>query len=164
MHGGLQFVLHPCVAGAAMKRWPRERWVALARQLPRCVVTGGPSPDDDALVTSIATEAGVLALAGRSALPVRAWAALAAHVGTVVTVDTGVGHVARASGVRTVSLFGASDPTRHAPRGPGALSLLHGGASLPCSPCYSQSCSQDPVAACMGGIDVARVAALAGRP
>jgi len=156
--GRPRVVLHPCVAGARTKRWAHERWVAIARELGEsCVVTGGPSPEDAALVEAIAAEAGVAGRAGDRSLPVLPWAALARRAGTVVAPDTGVGHLARAVGAQVVALFGSSDPLRHAPRGPGELSLLHGGENLSCSPCYRDRCVAEVDGACMERVQVVDV-------
>jgi len=130
-------VVHPCVAGAATKGWRTVRWRAVVERLgSRCVVTGGPSEADAALVEAV----GGRGLAGDRALPVDVWAALAMRAGTVIAPDTGVGHLARAAGVRVVSLFGSTDPRRHGPRGAGGLSLLWGGDGLDCAPCYGNVC------------------------
>ncbi len=153
-----RFVLHPAAAGAATKRWPEARWIALARALaPAVVLTGGPV--DGAELARIAEAAQVPALAGPAALPIPVWASLAVLAGSVVAPDTGVVHVARAAGARTVVLFGSSDPARHAPRGAGALTLLHGGATLACSPCYAESCRAPTPGACMASVEVDDVVA-----
>lgn len=156
--GRPRVVVHPCVAGAATKGW--GRWRDLVEDLgDACVVTGGPSPGDAALVEAV----GGLGLAGDRALPVDAWAALAVRAGTVVAPDTGVGHLARAAGARVISLFGASDPVRHAPRGPGGLQVLSGGAGLECAPCYRDACHRGDHA-CMVGIPVEAVLSAVGGP
>ena len=155
--GRPSIILHPCAAGASTKLWPTARWIQVAKSLgDRCVVTGGPSAADASLASQIGASAGVPVLAGHEALRVMPWASFALAAGTVVSPDTGIAHLARAVGARVVVLFGSSDPRRHAPRGPGALSLLHGGADLPCSPCYRDRCSEGGHA-CMESITVADV-------
>lgn len=150
-------VLHPCAAGASTKLWPAAHWIQLARDLRgRCVITGGPSADDASLAAQIGAAAQVQVFAGCDALPVMPWASFALAAGTVVCPDTGVAHLARAVGAHVVAIFGSSDPRRHAPRGSGAFSLLHGGADVPCSPCYRDRCSEAHHN-CMNGVSAARV-------
>ncbi len=151
--GSPSVVLHPWAVGGAAKRWPLERWVGLARALPRCVVTGGPGVEDAAFASQIGEGASVPVLAGDRALSISDWVAFASQAGSVVAPDTGIGHLARAAGVDLVSLFGATDPARHAPRGAGALALLDGGGGLPCHPCYRSTCPEG-THACMRAIGV----------
>ncbi|MGH7083088.1 MAG: glycosyltransferase family 9 protein, partial [Acetobacteraceae bacterium] len=112
------------VPGAARhrpaKRWPAERFAALARHLAGVglppVLIGGP--DEGSLGQEIrATAPDVIDLIGRTDLadlgPLAAGASLA--VGN----DTGPMHLAALLGVPTLVLFSsASDPTLTAPRGP----------------------------------------------
>lgn len=55
----------------------------------------------------------------------------------IVAVDTGLGHVAAAIGVPTVSLYGPTDPVLTGAYGPFQSHLI---SSLPCSPCFSKKC------------------------
>ncbi|MEV0154437.1 glycosyltransferase family 9 protein, partial [Micromonospora sp. NPDC050686] len=110
-------VLHPGSKIEA-KRWPAERFAALARELAdrghRVVVTG--SPDERALAALVAAGAGLPAdavLAGRT--DVGALAALVAHARLVVSGDTGVAHLATGYATASVVLFGPVPPARWGP-------------------------------------------------
>lgn len=110
-------LIHPGAASAA-RRWPSDRWAAVARAEHAAgravVVTGGP--DERGLATTVATAAGLppgAVLAGRTD-PV-ALAATVAVAGRVVCGDTGVAHLATAVGTPSVVLFGPTSPARWGP-------------------------------------------------
>ncbi|MEU6202796.1 glycosyltransferase family 9 protein [Micromonospora musae] len=105
-------VLHP---GSKIvgKRWPADRFAALARELAarghRVVLTG--SPDERELAVRVAVLAGLPAdavLAGRTGL--RELAALVAYARVVVSGDTGVAHLATGFATPSVVLFGPVPP------------------------------------------------------
>ncbi|MFO7569630.1 MAG: glycosyltransferase family 9 protein [Smithellaceae bacterium] len=56
---------------------------------------------------------------------------------TVVTTDSGPMHLAAAVGTKVVALFGATDPARTGPYGPGHTVIR---STLPCSPCLLKKC------------------------
>ncbi|MDQ2743104.1 MAG: glycosyltransferase family 9 protein [Chloroflexota bacterium] len=109
-------ILHPG-AGASWKCWPAERFATVISQLVRrdkeVALIEGPS---DAKAVG-----GVLALT--PAAPVvreestRRLAAILSQVSIFVGNDTGVTHLAAATGVPTIALFGPTDPASWAPRG-----------------------------------------------
>jgi ADP-heptose:LPS heptosyltransferase len=105
-------------SGSATRRWPVDRWAAVARELTdrgaRVVFTGSPGeraaaleaielaglgPDADATGTT-----GVLDLAR-----------LVARAGLVLGVDSGVPHLATVLRRRAVTLFGPTPPTEWGP-------------------------------------------------
>lgn len=104
-------VLHPGAASGS-RRWPVDRWSALARALRRHAdvrLTGGP--DERALCTRIASAAGLTpssVTAGDLDLP--GLLTLVAGAALLVCGDTGVGHVATATGTASVLLFGPVPP------------------------------------------------------
>ncbi|MFI1968617.1 glycosyl transferase [Streptomyces cinnamoneus] len=106
-------VLHPGAASAA-RRWPADRYAAVARGLlergHRVAVTGGPG--EDALVARVAVP-GAAAFPG--GLPFGVLSALVAGAGAVVSGDTGVAHLAVAHGTRSVTLFGPVPPALWGP-------------------------------------------------
>lgn len=118
-------VLHPAGAenpGAHMpsKRWPSERYVDLAQWLMSrgldVVMTGGRNERDLAL--RIAERAGVPAahvMAG--ILSLMESAALVDCAELYVGPDTGMSHLAAATGTPTVAIFGPTNPNRYRPRG-----------------------------------------------
>ncbi|MFG1872960.1 glycosyltransferase family 9 protein [Micromonospora arborensis] len=110
-------VLHPGSKIPA-KRWPAERFAALARALTdrghRVLLTG--SADERALAARVADAAGLASdsvLAGRTDLG--ALAALVAHARLVVSGDTGVAHLATGYGTASVVLFGPVPPAHWGP-------------------------------------------------
>jgi ADP-heptose:LPS heptosyltransferase len=107
-------VVHPGAASAA-RRWPAERWAAVARAFDGPVlVTGGP--DERGLAEAVAGAAGLPAetvLAGRTDLV--QLAAVVAAAGCVASGDTGVAHLATAFGTPSVTLFGPTPPAEWGP-------------------------------------------------
>jgi ADP-heptose:LPS heptosyltransferase len=107
-------VVHPGAAQVS-RRWPVERWAAVARALgPDVVVTGTPA--EVGIAADVATRAGLPAsavLAGRTDLP--ALAALVAHARLLVSPDTGVAHLATAFATPSVVLFGPTPPALWGP-------------------------------------------------
>ncbi|HEU5439027.1 MAG TPA: glycosyltransferase family 9 protein [Ktedonobacterales bacterium] len=109
--------LHPGSGGAA-KRWPAERFGALAHEL----AAGGWSP---LLVEGPADQAAVaeaLAVAGDEmpvarGLSVGALAALLRRCAASVGNDSGVSHLAGLLGMPALALFGPTDPAVWAPLG-----------------------------------------------
>jgi ADP-heptose:LPS heptosyltransferase len=102
-------VIHPG-ASAAARRWPAERWAAVARAAPPpVVVTAGPG--EEGLAATVARAAGGEVYArGLGAL-----AALVAGARRVLCADTGVAHLATALGTPSVVLFGPTSPERWGP-------------------------------------------------
>lgn len=110
-------LIHPGAASPA-RRWPADRWAAVARTERRrgraVVVTGGP--DEVGLAEEVAQTAGLpptAVLAG--ATGVLGLAALVAAAGRVLCGDTGVAHLATALGRPSVVLFGPVPPSRWGP-------------------------------------------------
>ena len=110
-------LLHPGAASAA-RRWPLERFAAVARAERtsgrRVVVTG--SAAEAPLARRLAETAGLAdaaVFAGRT--NVLELAALVAAAGRVVCGDTGVGHLATALGTPSVVLFGPTPPALWGP-------------------------------------------------
>jgi len=110
-------VVHPGAAQPA-KRWPVERYAAVARRLAeaghRVVVTGSAAERE--LAVSVAAGAGLASdrvLAGRTGLV--ELAALVADAALVVSADTGTAHLATAYATPSVVLFGPVSPQRWGP-------------------------------------------------
>lgn len=124
---GLDQSVGPVVAlhagsGGAAKRWPPERFAALARRLTahgyQPLLVEGPA---DAQVTAAVLAAlGPLAVGVRVArgLSIGVLAALLRRCAAYVGNDSGVSHLAALASVPTVALFGPSDPALWAPLGP----------------------------------------------
>ncbi len=110
-------VVHPGAAQAS-RRWPAQRWSAVAAGLAAAGhdvrVTGGPG--ELALAQEVAGGAGLgpeAVLAGRTDLP--GLCALVAAARLVVSPDTGVAHLATAFGTPSVVLFGPTPPALWGP-------------------------------------------------
>jgi ADP-heptose:LPS heptosyltransferase len=151
---------------APHKRWPREKYVSYGASLPRDVdvlLVGGPAERVDAgfIAENLAAQRHGAGLVGSvtGRLSVRATAAVLSRCSVVVGGDSGVLHLARAAGARTVSLFGPTRPERCSPAEGDEIVRL----SLPCGPCYDRTplgCG-NPI--CMTGIEPASVLMATGR-
>ncbi|MBN2564881.1 MAG: lipopolysaccharide heptosyltransferase II [Candidatus Eisenbacteria bacterium] len=125
-----------------LRRWPPERFGALARWLVdrhglATVIVG--SRDDVGLAETVVRASGGAAtsLAGRTSL--RVAAAVAARASVFVGNDSGPLHMAAAVGTPVVGLFGPNTPLRFAPRGAPSRVVY---SSFPCSPCGQRGCSR----------------------
>lgn len=113
------------VGGHGTKRWPRDRWVELARRLSgggaRVVVCTGP--DEAASVDDLRR-----ALAGIAAVlppqPLRTFAAVLGAATLVVTPDSGPMHLAAAVATPVVAVLAAAHSTFFPPRGPEDVALV----------------------------------------
>lgn len=125
-----------------LRRWPVELYAEVARQeiarSRRVVLVGG---EGDAPLRACFAGLPVIDLIGRTSLMELVATVRAADV--VVTHDSLVLHLAQLARVPVVALFGPTVPServsdaalRHA-QGRGQVSVLWGGARLPCRPCY----------------------------
>ena len=101
------------------KRWPAEAYRALVENMAddfdAVVVLGGPEDCTAARVLHGAHPA-LLELCGRTTLPVAA--ALLARTRAFVGNDSGLGHIAAALAIPTLTVFGPGQPERYRPWGP----------------------------------------------
>ena len=110
-------IVHPGAASAA-RRWPADRFAAVARferEAGRTVLVTGASGELE-LAREVARAAGLsqqAVLAGRTGLA--ELAALVAAAGRVVCGDTGIAHLATALGTPSVVLFGPTSPAHWGP-------------------------------------------------
>ena len=116
---GRVVALHPG-AGGKRKRWPAERFAALADRLTLAgytvVVTAGPSDDGVAdAVRSLVRHGEVRVLADWSLSEL---AIIFSQVRLFVGNDSGITHLAALAGAPTLALFGPFDPAYWAPIGP----------------------------------------------
>jgi ADP-heptose:LPS heptosyltransferase len=109
-------VLHPGAAAPA-RRWPVDRWAAVARTERAAgrdvIVSAGPGEEIDAM--SVAAAAGLLPASVRAGGDLGALARLVAGAGRVACADTGVAHLATALRVPSVVLFGPTPPAEWGP-------------------------------------------------
>jgi ADP-heptose:LPS heptosyltransferase len=150
-------VIHPG-AGSPRKRWPLEKFLALAERL----AAGGRPPE---FVTGPAEEdlAGRLARRGIAIhRPADASALLdrlrqaAACIGN----DSGVSHLAAWIGRPTVAIFGPTDPVRWRPIGP-AVAVVR--PELDCRPCFETAGQNCDAAACLEAVSIEAVLAALAR-
>ncbi len=117
-----------------LRRWPLERYAALAQLLAAkghtVLMTGGP---DDAWVRSAFAGVPVLDFIGDTTLP--GLFALYVRCAAVVTHDSGPMHLARLAGTPVVGLFGPTLPAMFLRESDHAI-VFWPGAVLPCAPCY----------------------------
>jgi heptosyltransferase-1 len=92
----------------ADKLWPEERWVELGRALALPVVLPWGNAPERARADRIARAIGQAVVPQRMAID--ALAELLSNAKGVVGLDTGLTHLAAALGVRTIGIYGASDP------------------------------------------------------
>jgi ADP-heptose:LPS heptosyltransferase len=109
-------VLHPGAAAPA-RRWPLERWAAVARAERAAgrdvLVSAGPGEEEAAL--AVAAVAGLPPDRVHADGDVADLARLVAGAGRVACADTGVAHLATALRVPSVVLFGPSPPAEWGP-------------------------------------------------
>ena len=120
------------------KRWPAERFAALAPMLRerlglRPVIAGGP---DAAPLAELLRGTDAVSLVGKTSL--RELVALLERAAVVIANDSGPMHIAAALGRPLVTPFGPTNPVRTGPyrRTESVIRL-----DIPCSPCYSRTCS-----------------------
>jgi ADP-heptose:LPS heptosyltransferase len=109
-------LIHPG-AGDAARRWPPERWAAVARhearQGRRVIVTAGPG--EEALAARVAAAAGLGDGAVHANGNLLHLAGLVAAAGRVLSGDTGIAHLATALERPSVVLFGPVSPAEWGP-------------------------------------------------
>jgi len=129
------FHLWPGGMRAELKEWPLERWARLASELitecDRIILTGAPG-QFSANETLLAMIKSPLRSRFKNAagLPLDATASLLEHASLVVSVNTGIMHLAAALGAPVVALHGPTSVRRWGPIGPRALAI-----ESPCRGC-----------------------------
>lgn len=114
----------------AAKRWPHERFAAVARRLAtgalngaRIVVLSAATRDDEIAARIVSSlDADGVAASG-AGLDLLAAAALAERATLTIGNDNAVTHISAAMGAPTLTLFGPTDERVRAPRGPRARTL-----------------------------------------
>jgi heptosyltransferase-2 len=120
------------------KRWPLQHYAALARELAASgrqvwIIGSAKELTDGAAIAAAAPEA--LNLCGRTRLEDAA--DLLSLASAAVSNDSGLMHVAAASGVPLVALYGSSSPFYTPPLAAQARVLYR---ALSCSPCFKRVC------------------------
>ncbi len=149
--------------GMIMKRWEKEKYAELAQRIvakygASVLIFGGNDEDELKMYIEESTGEGVLNVSGISLISA---AALIGKCSLFISTDSGIMHIAAAMDVKTIALFGLSDPLRTAPYGDKHIVIRTG---IYCSPCWSihnlgigvVRCVH-PENMCMKGISVDRV-------
>jgi len=129
-------VMAPFVAYGPAKAWPLRRVAALLQKLSRIlpvVLVGSPAERRKAEVFE--GMAGVINLVGRP--PLRQVAILLSRASVVIGNDSGITHLAAATGAPTLALFFSTDPRWSRPLGERVRVLYR---PLFCSPCHKRLC------------------------
>jgi len=120
------------------KRWPKESYAALARQLLAdgfaVWVLGGP--DEKTLAMEIVADTQARDLTGHD---LRDAILALACAGAAVSNDSGLLHVAAALGTPAIGIFGPTSPWHWAPLNPLAATI-ETTSELPCRPCHKPVC------------------------
>ena len=126
-------------ASWATKRWAPEKFGTLAAAIEnelqlRSLVIWGPD-EEQAARRIVETSGGAATLAPPTG--VRDVISYVRRARLFVSGDTGPMHLASASGVPVVGIFGPTDPARNGPFGPGDEVVWK---NVPCGPCYKHRC------------------------
>jgi heptosyltransferase-2 len=150
--GALLVGINPGAFYGTAKRWPPDRYAALA---DRCIDGLGA----DVLIFGSATERTTAEFIARTMqhtpkifsgeTTLGELAALLNCCSVFVTNDSGPMHLAAAVGTRTLAIFGPTDERTTAPVGPHTRVIKH---PVSCSPCLLRECPLDH--RCMTGIPV----------
>jgi heptosyltransferase-2 len=135
-------LLCPGSVNSRAKRWPAERYAALADQLAESGTTvaliGSPGElEVSKHVLSLAKCPPVLLTGKTSVAEVTALISLA---DVLVTNDTGPAHIGAAVGTRTLVIFGPTNPLTTHPYGPAGEIIRH---PPDCAPCMLRDCPID---------------------
>jgi ADP-heptose:LPS heptosyltransferase len=102
--------------------WREEHWIAVARWFlengMRVALTGSPDPAERAYVDALAQQLPDTVINAAGKLTLGGTAALIARAQFYVGPDTAITHLAAATGVPTVALFGPTDPALWKPPSP----------------------------------------------
>jgi len=152
--------LNPGAEYGPAKRWPLERFIAVAQEIHQrtgCLwlILGGQSdvPAANAIHSALHAPRAALPLAGQTSL--RELMALLKLCRVLLTNDSGPMHVAAALGTPVVVPFGSTSPELTGPGLPGDARHLLLKSAAPCSPCFRRTCPID--FRCMTGISAERV-------
>jgi heptosyltransferase-2 len=147
-------VLGPGAIYGPAKRWPVERFVALGRALVRrglaVLACGADSERETCEAVAHGIGPAATSLAGETDL--EAQTALCASARVAVCNDSGLAHLAAATGAPTVALFGSTSSAWTAPLGPSVRVVQHAPV---CSPCFQRTCRIGTI--CLMAIEVDEV-------
>ncbi len=158
LNGKKYAVVHP-YPKFTYKSWPLENWVQLVQEIEKksmlVVLTGSHVPDERTVVREIARRTTALDLSGT--LSLAATADLIKKAQFFVGPDTGITHLAAATGIPTLTLFGPTNPVKWGPwpatqdcaqqpwrrqgsQHRGNVWIIQGSGS--CVPCHQEGCDR----------------------
>lgn len=120
------------------KHWPEMYWKQLIETVTQQdykVQIPWAAPHEEERAKRLAANNPLVTVLPRMSLT--AITAIIAKAKILVSLDTGLTHIAAAYGVPTVSLWGPTDPLLAGPLGENQLSLT---AEFPCAPCMKRQC------------------------
>lgn len=124
------------------KQWPETYWAELAQLVTAagfCIKISGGNDTELARAMRIGKgNQGVMVL---PRLEIGDMAKVLANAKAVVAVDTGFAHLAAALNVKTVSLYGPTNPAFTGTMGCAQVHLSVAAKDFPCSPCYNRRCT-----------------------
>jgi len=140
-----------------LKRWPKEKFALLMRQLKerynaKVIIPGAPGDLNLAREIAALSKSDPVILAGRTTW--RQLAALMERAQLVISADSGPMHLASAVGTDVIGLFGPTRPEVTGPRGKGKIFILQNDVGCNRAPCYNLAC---PDNVCMQSITVDEV-------
>jgi len=131
--------IHLGAAYGSSKVWAHERVLEFCRALGEkgalAVLLGAIT--EQAAAEAVTRVAPAVSLVGRDGPDLLA--AVLVEIDALVSGDTGVAHLAAALGTPVITLFGPTDPTLTAPRGPASIVRQ----PVPCAPCFYRVCPID---------------------
>ena len=145
---------------AVSRRWPVERFAALARHLAHTtgltgLVVGGTA--EVAVAEQLCQDPLCQLMDCTARGPVAAYWQVLRQARFTVSNDSGLAHVAALCGSPVYIVWGAGDPDKTRPLGPGAVRVLSN--PVDCWPCERNVCCQPPARtlACLRGIQAEAV-------
>jgi lipopolysaccharide heptosyltransferase II len=126
------------------KNWPPSYIAELSDRLAkefkmRTVLTG--TVDDVELAGQIAKAAKSKPIVAAGKTSIAELAALMKHFELYITPDSAPLHIASASGIPVIALFGPTEPEKHVVRSDSCVVLCKA-VEMKCSPCYKPSCGK----------------------
>jgi ADP-heptose:LPS heptosyltransferase len=143
-------------SGGRKKNWPARAYRDIAdwwekRMHGLAVIILGPVEEEDQEMIDT-FDAGACVLKG---LELEKVAALFSHCNLYLGNDSGLTHLSAALGVKTIAIFGPTDPVRWAPRGRRVKIITPGAECSPCDYTAAKACSHRR---CLASLPVKRVA------
>jgi heptosyltransferase-1 len=141
------------------KLWPESYWIALAQQATKAgytVLLPWSNDSERKRAERIAQISPLVSILPR--LNLSEMASVLTRAQGIVAVDTGLGHLAAALGIPTISLYGPTNPNLTGTVGD---NQHHFAAQFPCAPCLQSKCTYtqltDVFPACFGTISSNKV-------